>query len=235
MSLFLLCSECYIAARFAGEVGLPRSMGRLRWHASPSCQKDVKVRRFVLGMMFVLVLSACNATGLPSPTSTATPSPSLTSPPPTATPQASVTPDSTQDLTGACFGSSLPTFADYTTWTKVNPKPVPGHETYVNIYVNDLAKGIYTSASGKTFPACAAIVKEQLASQTSTDVTALTVMVKMPAGYDPANNDWWWAMYDPTGKVAQESGKLSVCSSCHQPAAASDYVFSQKVMQESKP
>jgi hypothetical protein len=193
------------------------------------------MRRLLLGVLFLIVLSGCSGTGQTAPAPTATLEPAATSIPVTATPPPTLGPAATQDLTSACFGTSLPTFADYATWTKVNPKPVPGHETYVNIYVNDLAKDIYTSASGKTFPACATIVKEQLASQTSTDVTALTIMVKMPAGYDPANNDWWWAMYDPDGTSVQQSGKLSQCSSCHQPAAASDYVFSQKVMQESKP
>jgi hypothetical protein len=108
-------------------------------------------------------------------------------------------------------------------------------EAWISIYVDDLAKSTYLSASGKTFPTCATIVKAQLASQTSTAVSALTVMVKLPAGYDPSNNDWWWAIYDAEGKVAQQSGLLSMCSECHQSVASADFVYSKEVMARSKP
>ncbi len=205
---------------------------RILFYASGACyltfRKVVKMRRFILGMLFVIILSGCSGIGLAAPTSTDIPD-STTSSRPT------FTPDPAQNLTSACFGSSLPTFTDYATWTKVNPRPIQGHSVYVNIYVNDLARDTYISASGKKFPTCATIVKAHLAGANSTEVTALTVMVKMPAGYDPENNDWWWAMYDSTGKLAESSGKLLACSSCHQPAANSDFVFSEKVMEESKP
>lgn len=135
-----------------------------------------------------------------------------------------------------CSADVAPDFADYATWTKVNPNPIDGHETKVNIYVDDLARDIYLSASGEIFPMCARIVKTHLfvAADSSETITAVTVMVKMPAGYDPEHNDWWWGMYDSTGKSAQMSGKVQVCIACHQPAAAADYVFSQKVLDESK-
>jgi hypothetical protein len=102
----------------------------------------------------------------------------------------------------------------------------------VNIYVDDAAKDIYLSASGETFPDCARIVKTHLMGADSETVTAVTVMVKMPAEYDPENNDWWWGMYDKDGKVAEMSGKVPVCIACHKPAAADDFVFSKKVMEE---
>ena len=149
----------------------------------------------------------------------------------TATP-ATATPTILPTPTPQCSADVTPDFASYTTWTKINPKPIKGHEVQVNIYVNDLAKDVYLSASGETFPECAMIVKTHLESAESENVTAVTVMVKMPTGFDPENNDWWWGMYDKDGKVAEMSGKVPVCVACHKPAAAADYVFSQKVMEE---
>ncbi len=148
--------------------------------------------------------------------------------PPTPMPTVTPTPEP------ACSPDVTPDFSDYASWTKVNNKPIPGHETYVDIYVDDAAKDIYLAASGKTFPTCATIVKTHLQGADSETVTAITVMVKMPAGYDPAHNDWWWGMFDKDGVKAEMSGKVAVCIACHQPAADKDYVFSQKVMEEIK-
>ena len=187
------------------------------------------MRKYIVGMLFVVLLSGCSGTGLAAPAPTDTPMSTETPLPPT------VTPEPTATSQPPCVTDSTPTFTDYATWTKVNPHPVQGHEVYVNIYVNDLAKDIYLSASGKTFPVCAMIVKAHLSSQDSDVVTALTVMMKMPAGYDPDHNDWYWGMYDSTGKLAEMSGKVQACIMCHQPAASADYVFSQKVMQEPQP
>jgi hypothetical protein len=123
---------------------------------------------------------------------------------------------------------------DYATWTKINDQPILGHETWVNIYANDLAEGIYQSASGEVFPVCAKIVKTHLDDPKSDTVNTITVMVKMPAGYDPEHNDWWWGMYDKTGKIAEMSGKVQVCIECHQSLSSDDYVFSKAVMSKFK-
>ena len=171
------------------------------------------MRKFIVGILLMVTLSACTAATTLSPAPTVTVLP-------TSTP----TPD--------CSADSIPNFTDYSSWTKVNPKPVKGHEVFVNIYVNDLAQDIYLSASGDTFPRCAMIVKPHLEGADSETVTAITVMVKMPDGYDSENNDWWWGMYDKEGRVAEMSGKVPVCIACHKPAAADDYVFSKKVMGE---
>lgn len=170
----------------------------------------------VFVLFFVLLLSGCTA-------STAAPLPPTPSPTVTPTPQ----PD--------CSAEVTPDFSGYQSWTKVNLEPIKGHEVFVDIYVSDLAKETYVSASGEPFPVCSMIVKPHLESEDSETITAVTVMVKMPAGYDPENNDWWWGMYDKDAKVAKMSGKVPVCIACHKPAAAADYVFSQKVMDELNP
>jgi len=110
-----------------------------------------------------------------------------------------------------CYSDNPPTFTDYALGTKVNDNPIKGHEVWVNIYVNDLAQENYLSASGDLFPACSKIVKTHLEDPESETVSAVTVMVKMPPGYDPNHHDWWWGMYDKNGKVAVESGKVQVC------------------------
>lgn len=101
--------------------------------------------------------------------------------------------------------------------------------------MDDLARNIYLTASGDTFPTCATIVKTHLfvGSDGAETVTALTVMVKLPAGYDPENNDWWWGMYDSTGKNPQMTGKIEACITCHKPQAEADFVFSQTVLEQS--
>ena len=184
------------------------------------------MRKFLLGMMLVILLSGCNEVGFAAPTLPDTPMPTATTLPLTATPEPTVTPQP------PCMTGSTPAFTDYATLTRVNPKPIQGHETFVNIYVDNAAKDVYLSASGEVLPVCARIVKTHLASEEDESITAVTVMVKMPAGYDTDHNDWWWAIYEEDGKVAQMSGKVQVCIACHQPATAMDYVFSQKVMEE---
>jgi len=173
------------------------------------------MRRLVAGLLILLSLGACTAVAEDSPPVTAVP---------TAAPTSTPAP--------GCNADVEPDFTDYASSMKVNPKPIKGHEVFVNIYVDDAAKDIYLSASGGMFPVCARIVKTHLVSAEDETVTAVTVMVKMPAGYDPDHNDWWWGMYNKDGKAAEMSGKVQVCIACHQPAAAADYVFSQKVMEE---
>ncbi len=185
-----------------------------------------KNRYLALALLPLLMLTGCASSGkaaaaTPAPSATFTPAATATSlPSPTATPAP------------PCVADTPGSFAGYADWAKVNPRPIMGHELFVNIYVNDLAAEIYQSASGKPFPVCAVIVKTHLAGKDSDTVSALAVMVKMPAGFDPEHNDWWWGLYDAKGKNAQMSGQVQVCIACHQPAAAADYVFSQKVLEE---
>lgn len=175
-------------------------------------------------MIFLAVLaSGCGTNPFATPTATPTSPPTSTPLPPTPTP----TP------VPECAVGPSPDFSGYESWTKVNPRPIKGHEVLVNIYIDDLAKDTYLSASGETFPVCAKIVKTHLAGDSDT-VTAVTVMVKMPAGFDPDHNDWWWGMYDREGKTAKMSGVVQVCIACHLPAASADYVFSLKVLEESQ-
>ena len=69
-------------------------------------------------------------------------------------------------------------------------------------------------------------------------LTAVAVMYKRP-GYDPANNDWFWAKYLPDGsldknpKGMQLAGRVAKvkppagCIGCHSAASGGDMVFTK--------
>jgi hypothetical protein len=132
-----------------------------------------------------------------------------------------------------CGSAAGKTFEDWDSWAKVNPTPIlsEGHSnSYVDIYVDDLARTTYFAATAP-YPECARIVKAKLRAETAPEVVSLTVMVKMPAGYDPENNDWWYGKYDVTGtKTILSAGKRSDCIACHLQAAVTDYLFSEEVL-----
>jgi len=60
---------------------------------------------------------------------------------------------------------------------------------------------------------------------------AVTVMMKMPKGYDAKNNDWFWAKYKANGTLhkipagTEIAGKFPGCIACHNSASGGDLVF----------
>ena len=134
---------------------------------------------------------------------------------------------------GRCSSDKLMTFEGWAEWTKVTPEPVvsAGHSNnWVGIYVDKLAESTYLSASSP-YPKCARIVKPIYTDASGTGVKKLTIMVKMPSGYDSENADWWYGVYDATGTKMRRQGKLTGCISCHRQAAETDYLFSKEVIQ----
>lgn len=72
------------------------------------------------------------------------------------------------------------------------------------------------------------IVREVLDANGAT--SALTMMAKREAGYDPTLGDWWFAKTDPAGVVLTENGaalvgRVASCHSCHIPRASDDFLF----------
>ena len=128
------------------------------------------------------------------------------------------------------------TFEDWRSWEKLTRKPIfsKGHGSkWVDIYVNDLAGETYRDV-GDLYPVCAKIVKATYLDEAGSDFWSLTVMVKMPPGYDPENGDWWYAVYhDTAGVKPVNQGRLyEECILCHAGAAETDYLFSHDVMIE---
>ena len=137
----------------------------------------------------------------------------------------------------SCGKGGKMTFEDWRTWTKVTPKPLvsEGHGgQWVGVYVTDLAKDIYL-AGGAPYPKCAKIVKPLYAAASGSKVEELMIMVKMPAGYDSYNGDWWYGVYDASGTGAMKEGKLGGCMNCHYKALQTDYLFSKEVLEAIKP
>ncbi len=67
------------------------------------------------------------------------------------------------------------------------------------------------------------IVKENFSSNDPGSLKALTVMQRIE-GYDPENEDWFWARYTPDGELTH-SGQVASCADCHFDAGGDDYVF----------
>lgn len=72
---------------------------------------------------------------------------------------------------------------------------------------------------------------ETVAKDRAKYLKAVTVMMKMDKGYDPKNNDWFWAKYKADGSLHQIptgdqiAGKFPGCISCHASASGGDLVF----------
>lgn len=69
--------------------------------------------------------------------------------------------------------------------------------------------------------------KQVYSAQTDENYEALTIMFKREAGYDSANNDWFWAEYKKDGSIINYngtdlSGRSSLCLGCHTPLGGAD-------------
>ncbi len=69
--------------------------------------------------------------------------------------------------------------------------------------------------------------KQVYSAQIHENYEALTIMFKREAGYDPANNDWFWAEYKRDGSVINYngtdlSGRSGLCLGCHTPLGGAD-------------
>ena len=77
---------------------------------------------------------------------------------------------------------------------------------------------------------------ENVANDPGAYLKAITVMFKREAGYDPENNDWFWAEYKTDGSLDQNEAGMSLagrvakgkpkgCIACHSNAPGGDMVF----------
>ena len=142
-------------------------------------------------------------------------------------------PASAESARAPCGDAEALTFENWQAWTKLTPKPIvaSGHGgTWARVYLNDGARDRYLAAAAR-YPRCAAIVKPLYRDASATRILELMIMVKLPAGYDPENADWWYGVYDATGLKARRRGKLKDCISCHAFAAETDYLFAEEVLE----
>jgi hypothetical protein len=127
------------------------------------------------------------------------------------------------------------TFEDWESWTKINSdaQPSEGHgNKWVDIYVNDLSESTYRSA-GSPYALCSVVLKASYFSADRGLLGGLAAMVKMPAGYDSQNGDWWYGSFDKSGVTTKDAGRIEECIACHRQAAATDFMFSKEVLEAS--
>ncbi len=61
---------------------------------------------------------------------------------------------------------------------------------------------------------------------------AITIMFKMPEGYDVINDNWFWAKYQPDGSLVKSpegvpmAGRVLGCIECHGKAPGGDMLYS---------
>ncbi len=96
------------------------------------------------------------------------------------------------------------------------------HGPMARIFINAQVEEALDSFAGQ-LPNEAIIVKENLGESTSEKADALTIMWKV-SGFDPENNDWFWANTTLDGEVNAE-GKVEGCINCHGGARDNDFVF----------
>lgn len=80
------------------------------------------------------------------------------------------------------------------------------------------------------------LTAEMIAESPGEYLDAVTVMVQREAGYDPDNNNWFWAKYNPDGSIATNPKDMKLagrvakgadqgCIACHSAAKGGDYLF----------
>jgi len=140
--------------------------------------------------------------------------------------------DSTNSATNCGLDKGM-SFEGWEHWRQITDKPIAskGHNNnWVGIFVDRLARDTYLSA-GSRYPVCARIVKPVYTNKAGAVVRRITVMVKLPPGYDPENGNWWYGVFDKTGTTAIKQGRLvEDCIACHEQAAERDYLFSAEVL-----
>jgi len=103
------------------------------------------------------------------------------------------------------------------------------HNAFVDIYVNELAKEAYEKRLD-LYPVGSEVFKPLYNDNNRTHLARLAIMIKMQKGYDSANGDWWYGVYDPSGTDAWHQGRIKHCIDCHAVAKETDYMFSEGVM-----
>jgi hypothetical protein len=124
-------------------------------------------------------------------------------------------------------------FDDWKERESLNDAPLlsKSHKAYVDIYANALGKEAYIKHASE-FPVGAEIFKPLYPDDKRSKIVRLTIMVKMPKGYDTKNGDWWYGVYNGEGTQMWHQGRIQSCIDCHELAKQTDYLFTQSVMQD---
>ncbi len=112
-------------------------------------------------------------------------------------------------------------WAQFSDYQGTLPSALP-HGPMSRVFINGVVESALEDFDG-SLPDGSIIVKENVCTSPEVTEAALTVMWKV-AGFDPNNNDWFWANMTPDGQIMAE-GKVTACAACHGGARANDFVF----------
>jgi hypothetical protein len=94
------------------------------------------------------------------------------------------------------------------------------HGAYLKLFANETA--LKAARAGKEMPPGSIIVKENYGKDAKT-LMAVTPMYKIE-GYDPENDNWFWAKYEADGTV-EKAGKVEGCIKCHGKVRDQNWIF----------
>jgi len=122
-------------------------------------------------------------------------------------------------------------FEDWQDLPKLNAHRLEStsHKAYIDIHINKLGIKAYVEQLDE-FPVGTQIIKPLFSTKTSKKIHKLAIMVKKEKGFDTEHGDWWYGVYDAKGKEAWHQGKIHSCIKCHETVKETDYLFSEKVM-----
>jgi class 3 adenylate cyclase len=137
----------------------------------------------------------------------------------------------------ATYSKSAVSYAKvYHTWRRYNATPylsATHGRLYINNYANPAAKAYGKFERAGTLPVGSILAKDSFEVTESGDVVTgpLTLMEKMPPGFNPENRDWRYTMIMPDGALfgitkGERSARVDFCAECHIAAGDShDHLF----------
>lgn len=140
-----------------------------------------------------------------------------------------ILPDITkEEISGASLWKKITvesSYENYPMWPdhKGRQLGMSPHGRYHEVYIN---QKLLESVPNKEriAPYGSICVKKNFSA--GNELYSVAAMVKVK-DYDPANGDWFWAMYTPEGKVNAE-GKIPFCYNCHA-GSNNDYITIRKL------
>lgn len=100
-----------------------------------------------------------------------------------------------------------------------------GDRLYLLDWLNPEAAEGFEAGGAAPFPVGAAIVKEKLVLMGSDyELSALGLMVKREAGFDPSNGDWEFGYWNENSGMLSGTEENAYCGGCHA-SSTTDFVF----------
>lgn len=141
-----------------------------------------------------------------------------------------------QDMVVTYSKSAVSYAKVYHTWRRYNATPylsATHGRLYVNNYANPTAKAYGKAERAGTLPVGSVLAKDSFEVTESGDVVTgpLTLMEKMPLGFNPENRNWRYTMIMPDGSLfgttkGERSAQVDYCAECHIAAGdAHDHLF----------